>query len=548
MAQPLMGSSAHSAVPHMSKSAVRLDIRAANIQPAVYWPIVVVVGAVAILVVVGATLGGYALSRKAPSIEGREAPLAAMALAEEPPQPAPETMAAILAVADDDPPPAKGGGNAGRGDLSCAKPDAAPPVSKVAKRAETPKPLPLPPTASFKQRNLTSADELSKQLLLAPEVGVEGVAAERLFLAGVAQRSRFPHSPPEELLKNPALIGLPVRMGLDCHLGKEASENLQVLSRKLRIYISESVPKDRIDTRPDVTEVRKKLFSGGDGERGDWKQAEAIPTLVQLLQAEDKPMRLLLVELLAGLKCREASAALAQRALFDLSEEVREAAVTALKTRPPEEYRDLFLKGLRYPWPAIADHGAEALVALKDGDALAKLVDLLDRPDPAMPYVKGTKAQQTVVREVVRINHFKNCVLCHAPSTDQNELVRGLVPDPKKPLPPAFSPQYYAAATGMFVRADVTYIKQDFAVPQPVAKPDVWPTNQRFDYLVRTRPATTREIEIASKKEPGTNYPQRESVLFALRELTGKDPGTSADAWRRTLATALTQSDGVDDP
>jgi hypothetical protein len=257
---------------------------------------------------------------------------------------------------------------------------------------------------------------------------------------------------------------------------------------------------------------------------------------------------MLLVELLAGVKCREASAALAQRALFDLSGEVREAAVTALKDRPRDEFRDLLLKGLRYPWAAVADHAAEALVALKDGDSLSRLVELLDRPDPSAPYVKGTRAQQTVVREVVRVNHFKNCVLCHAPSTEQNEMVRGLVPDPKKPLPPAFSPQYYTANTGMFVRADITYLKQDFAVPQPVVKAEFWPANQRYDYLVRTRPATTREIEIANKKEPGTNYPQRESVLFALRELTGKDPGTSIAAWRPVVAKALMQADGTDDP
>jgi hypothetical protein len=543
MAPPLKGSSTHLALPRNSVNAVRLDSLAGKHQSEVYWPIVAVVAVFAFLVVVGATVGGYALSRTTPQFVVRDAPVAPTVVAQEP---QPPTIGAILAEADDDPPVAKSAAIPSNLQVSSAKLAAVPPIVRVTKREEAPKPL--PPTAAFRQRNHARTDDLSKQLLLVPEVGVEGVAADRLFIAGAAKRTRFPHSPPEIMLKDPALVGLPLRMGLDCHLGKEAAENLQVLSRKLRIYISESVPKDNIDTRPDVTVLRKKLFSGGDGERGDWKQAEAIPTLVQLLQAEDKPIRLLLVELLAGVKCRDASTALAQRALFDLSEEVREAAVAALKTRPAEEYRDLLLKGLRYPWPVVADHAAEALVALKDGESLSKLVDLLDRPDPALPYVKGTTAQQTVVREMVRINHFKNCVLCHAPSTDQNELVRGLVPDPKKPLPPAFSPAYYSAPTGMFVRADVTYLKQDFAVPQPVAKPDVWPTNQRFDYLIRTRPATAREIEVAKAKEPNTSYPQRESVLFALRELTGKDPGTSADAWRQVVAKALIQTEGVDEP
>jgi hypothetical protein len=334
-------------------------------------------------------------------------------------------------------------------------------------------------------------------------------------------------------------------MGFDCHLGKEAAENLQVLSRKLRVYVSESVPKEGIDTRPDAVVLRTKLLSGADDARGDWKQAEAIPTLVQVLQAEDKPIRLLLVDLLSGLKGRAASAALAQRALFDLSDNVREAAVRALIDRPRDEYRDVLLKGLRYPWAPVADHAAEALVTLKDGESLDRLVDLLDRPDPEAPYVKGTKARQTVVREMVRVNHLKNCVLCHAPSVNQQEMVRGLVPDPKKSVPPTFTPEYYTAKGGLFVRADITYLQQDFAVPQPVAKSGVWPANQRYDYLVRTRPATTQEIKAA---KPSGSYAQRESVLFALRELTGKDAGTTAAEWRTVVAKALTQVEGDDEP
>ena len=39
---------------------------------------------------------------------------------------------------------------------------------------------------------------------------------------------------PDLLVKRPDLVGLPMRMCLECQIGKESAENLQVLSRKLR--------------------------------------------------------------------------------------------------------------------------------------------------------------------------------------------------------------------------------------------------------------------------------------------------------------------------
>ena len=50
------------------------------------------------------------------------------------------------------------------------------------------------------------------------------------------------------------------------------------------------------------------------------------------------------------------------------------------------------------------------------------------------------------------------------------------------------SPQYYDG-DGIFVRADVTYLRQDFSVMQSVENPGKWPALQRFDFLVRIRPA-----------------------------------------------------------
>jgi hypothetical protein len=517
-------------------------VRIAPSRPVPYGPVVLFVGILAVVFALGVTIVAFTLSRNPAKVAVAAQPLLPVEHVEYQPPPIAEPPVAVDNAPNlPSPPPLN------PVEPAIVKPATAPalPEPKTVKKPEPPKQEPLPATTTFRRRNSATADELSKQLLLPPEIGLDSATAERLFVTGAAQRNQVPHPPPEPLLKDPQFAGLPVRMGLDCHLGKEASENLQVLSRKLRVYVSESVPKEGFDTRPDAVVLRTKLLSGADGARADWKQVDAIPTLVQILQAEDKPIRLLLVDLLSGLKGRTASAAIAQRALFDLSDEVREAAVRALNDRPREEYRDVLLKGLRYPWAPVADHAAEALVALKDGDSLDRLVDLLDRPDPEAAYVRGTKARQTVVREMVRVNHLKNCVLCHAPSVNEKEMVRGLVPNPKKPVPPTFTPEYYAAKDGLFVRADITYLQQDFAVPQPVVKSGVWPANQRYDYLVRTRPATPQEIKAA--KSSGS-YPQRESVLFALRELTGKDAGTTAAEWRTVVAKALTQVEGDDEP
>jgi HEAT repeat protein len=226
----------------------------------------------------------------------------------------------------------------------------------------------------------------------------------------------------------------------------------------------------------------------------------------------------------------------------DLSPEVREEAVNQLRGRPPEESRDLLLHALRYPWAPVIDHAAEALAALGDKEAAPALVPLLDQPDPALPaLIKKDKEEVKLVPELVRVNHLRNCVLCHSPSLDLKDMVRGAVPAPGKPLPaPAGTPQYYETGE-RFVRADVTYLRQDFSVMQPAAQPGVWPEYQRFDYLVRLRRPKPREYEaVVQKKRPLGDEP-REAVLFALRELTGRDAGATAAAWRTALGRVVAE-------
>jgi HEAT repeats len=418
------------------------------------------------------------------------------------------------------------------------------PPGKARPANQTSSAVPVKPSApAFKRRQLLDADELSKQLLWLPEIALESVAGSSKALLEQARtrQATVPHTPPLALLERSDLAGLPMRMDADCQLGKEAAENLQALSRKLRTHLGNAVPQDgasRLDSRIDAGELAR-LLGGSEGQYRDWLQPEAVPTLVQLLQVENKPVRLLLVWLLAQIRGQAATTALAQRALFDLSDEVREAAVGALGQRPRGDCRAVLLDGLRYPWPAVADHAAEALVALQDQEALPDLVRLLDEPSPALATDRLARggSQMPVVREMVRVNHLSNCLLCHAPSLRQDELVRGRVPTPGQPVPPTFSTQYYQDRAALFVRADITYLRQDFSVPQPVANPEAWPVNQRYDYLVRLRPATYEE-QVQAVRRRGLNYPQREAVLFALRELTGKDLGPASAAWQQLLAQA----------
>jgi hypothetical protein len=364
----------------------------------------------------------------------------------------------------------------------------------------------------------------------------------------------------------PELASLPWQLGEDCHLAREPAENLQALSRALRDLLAQVTPAG--DTRPDPKALRSLLLAAraelpGRGvpafllanvpvpvpvSQAQWADPAAIPALLQLLMAERTPTRDVLVDVLAKIPGDQAVAALARLAIFDLAPEVRDRAILALRDRPAESYRPLLLKGLSYPWPVAADHAAEALVALEDRGAVSSLVGLLDDPDPrGSTTVLRNGKPTTLVRTLVKINHLKNCLLCHDPSRNStSDLVRGRVPTPEQPLPPP--KQYYGGETpGLFVRAEVTYLRQDFSVTQPVEATDPWPTQQRFDYLVSERlvdePDRTRKDTPEAGEEPRrepavTDYPQRESVLFALRELTGKDLGSSSRDWRDAVPAA----------
>jgi hypothetical protein len=144
-----------------------------------------------------------------------------------------------------------------------------------------------------------------------------------------------------------------------------------------------------------------------------------------------------------------------------------------------------------------------------------------------------------VVRELVRINYHRNCLLCHAPSNTGTVAPNTLTPGVPIPGEPLTHNPYRSISPDVRVRLDVTYLRPDFSVLQAVADAHPWPEMQRFDFLVRTRTVTEEEAaayrQALAKQEAGKQSPYQRALLGALRELTGKDTEPSADAWRRLL-------------
>src|SRR5207248_1478887 len=58
------------------------------------------------------------------------------------------------------------------------------------------------------------------------------------------------------------------------------------------------------------------------------------------------------------------------------------------------------------------------------------------------------------------------------------------------------------------------------------------PDVQRFDFMVRERPVTPFDRGVTTRAGPGPSEQQR-SLFFALRELTGADPGPTAEDWKK---------------
>ncbi len=368
--------------------------------------------------------------------------------------------------------------------------------------------------------------------------------------------------------QRPDLGYLPMRWGGACRMTPHQAATLGVLSFKLRAYFNLAAPRNQHDQRPDLATIKTALWYEKRDKKPEWLRAAAIPTIMQLLMHEDEPGRRMLVDLLDEIPEKSATIALAQRAVFDLSPSVREAAIRALHKRPADDYRLVLVRALRYPWAPAADHAAEALAALRDDAAIPLLITLLSRPDPTAPIPIGDSGRFGV-REVARIHHVTNCLLCHPPATSTNDSVVGIQPGGSGILPSTpvtgqtaalalqggggggIGGHNYGGGSGgsgsvrvsqvsrnsvsfiptqLLIRGDVTYLRQDFSVLQYADV--IGAPRERYDYCVRLRPLRVKELETRRAEMANqSTYPQREAVLFALRELTGRNLGENSEDW-----------------
>jgi hypothetical protein len=350
----------------------------------------------------------------------------------------------------------------------------------------------------------------------------------------------------EKLCANrPDLAGLSFAMGNACRMPPAAGRNFVVALGVLREAEGSgprSGPGPAVPVFSDSVTQQYKTQSAA--KKVD--PAASVAALMQVLAPEDRQARLGLAKYLADLNNVEATRALAKLAIFSAESEIRTTAVDALKKRDAKDYTDILVAGLKYPWPEVAERAGEAMVTLERKELVPKLIDVLDAPDPRAPQeaeVDGKKA--TVVRELVKLNHHRSCLLCHAPSTATRETLskedlanlEGLTAT--VPVPSESMSGYNAPSIpDILVRIDVTYLRQDFSMKLPVANADPWPEMQRFDFLVRTREVSdpeARAIEEHLRPRQPDASPYRRAALTALRGLTGRDAEPTAAAWRKLV-------------
>jgi hypothetical protein len=314
------------------------------------------------------------------------------------------------------------------------------------------------------------------------------------------------------------LKGLPLQDEKDCLCSTEEAKALGEVSFRVR-RLQATRERSGAFASPSTDRADSSLSAYLRSVGGDHaKQSVVVRPLEQMFQTETGLLRRDLVETLAVIKGHEATKALARRAVFDMSPTIRRDAVRALVKRPLAQARPVFLAALRHPWAPAADHAAQALTDLNDQEAFDSVKRLVDEPDPKQPFLEDRK---WYVREVVRVNHLRNCLLCHAVS-QIGDPVSAPIPTPGEPLPVVY---YSGGSRFRAIRADIIYLRQDFSAMHRVDRSNKWPETQRFDYLVRKRELTAKEIDSLISHAPrekrvvSSHYPQRDAVLYTLYQL-----------------------------
>lgn len=358
------------------------------------------------------------------------------------------------------------------------------------------------------------------------------------------------------------LAGLPFLLGKACRLESSIAAEMTRASRLVRVAASREVKHsgslhgepnaiatfwnqwNRASNRPlEPNDIRETPANNANEAQ---RQAVGVAALTQILTAEEAPTRKSLVASLNAVDHPLATKSLVKIAVFDPDADVRGFAVNALKARAAQSEQLELTQAFRHPFAPASRHAAQAIVRLDLQAAIPSLIDFLSEPDPAAPFQGERNGQPTLLfRETVRINHFRNCQLCHPPidAADRSVAMQvpGVVPNPAQPLRKSLSGGYSPSLKNrdIIVRADTTYLRQDFSALLPVASAHPWPDVQRFDFLVRTRALTEQEAkDFNDRTRSDASSPQHDAALAALRELTGQDYGRNAEAWRRACLTA----------
>lgn len=415
--------------------------------------------------------------------------------------------------------------------------------------------------------DLTQVPEVELQAPLARNLPrAEAVQQMRTVMAGINELNGQKRDGFLELLcrERPDLAGLPFALGDACRLTEECKQPFAEAVVTVRDAIALTARRNQHLINHQGNQGSDEVFWNcyrsvgsrrGPGQADNGEEAQEpvtlahVGALMQMLGTESPAMRLGLVRHLSQVPHGETTRALARLAVFSAEGDVRQAALKALKIRRERDYTAVLLQGLHYPWPAVASRAAEAVVKLERNDLLPELVDLLDAPDPRAPVVRTQDGHPVpVVRELVRINHHKNCLLCHAPGNPNeraSERLMATIPSPGEPLPSPADYYNRHSPGDLLVRFDVTYLRQDFSALQAVEDAHPWPKMQRFDFLVRTRVLAPGEAaafqEHFGKQPPDQHSPYHRAARTALRELTGKDAGPTAAAWRRLLSLPANQ-------
>jgi hypothetical protein len=340
------------------------------------------------------------------------------------------------------------------------------------------------------------------------------------------------------LSQRPDLAGLPFVLGDACRRKGENRTQFAAATKPIRdIQRGEIVAADGLspggfgDTRL-MTEVAKVL-----GEQRSIPPAVQVAALWQMITAESAGNRLALVKYLHDSTSEvEATRALAKMAIFSEEDQIRSAALDALKTRGRQEYTEVLVNGLSYPWPAVAERASATIAKLGRADLVPQLQEVLNRPDPRVPQTRLVNGKpRTFVRELVRINHLHNCVLCHAPAAPSNPQDAVALADrtpeddctAQVTIPGEAIRQYYRQTIpDLLVRFDVAYLRQDFSVNLPVEKAHPWPRMQRYDFVVRTREVNEQEARAWGELLPAeAASPYHRAALAAIAELSERGAG-----------------------